>query len=157
LDRTFSLFDFKYRINDGYVDVYVVVDQNRTLIKRFEENVWSVIGQLFTDKVNQEIGGSLTFAKNLNDIRDAGDKPPLEPLFEGINFNAKVEIWNKLQDIMLKIMESENVRDPPTMAMGLLNGGSLDLKFGSINDIPEELRAMMRSMSPVPTAEMLFE
>ena len=157
MDRTFSLFDFKYRINDGFVDVYVIVDQNRTIIKRFEEQVWSVIGQLFTDKVNQEIGGSLTFAKNLNDIRDAGDKPPLEPLFEGINFNAKVEIWNKLQDIVLKILESDHVRDPTPIAMALLSGGSFDLKFGSINDIPEELRAIMRGMSPVPTAELLFE
>ena len=156
MERTFSIMDWKYRVNDGHVDMYVIVNQDATIIKRFEEEGWPNIGGFFNANVQQEISGSLTFAKALGDIRDAGERPPLEPLFEGMNLNVKADVWQKLQDIFIKLIEAADANDVGMFFPPLISGGSLDLKFGSINDIPEEIRTMMRGMSPVPTAEVLF-
>jgi len=68
----------------------------------------------------------------------------------------KADVWQKLQDIFLKLIEAADARDVGMFFPPLISGGSLDLKFDSITDIPEPIREMMRGMSPVPTAEVLF-
>jgi len=156
-DRIFGKLDFKYRINDGHVDVFVVVDQDSRWLNEFDRAVWVVLSVFFNPKVKQELSASLCFNKGLQDIREAGERPPLEPLFEGINFKVNVEMWSALQDVILRIMELEIRRPEPIMLAPLLAGGSFDLSFGCINDIPEEIRAQMRMMSPFPNAETLFD
>jgi len=154
-DRVFGKLDFKYRINDGHVDVFVIVDQDSKYLSEFDQHVWLAFSGFFNPKVKQELSMSLCFAKDLNDIRDAGQRPPLEPLFEGINFKVNVEMWSALQDVVLRIMEAS--RPNPMLFAPLLSGGSFDLSFGSINDVPEEIRTQMRMMSPFPCAQDLFD
>jgi hypothetical protein len=52
IERTFSILDLKYRVNDGHVDVFIIVNQESTLIKKFERHAWGSIGGFFNANVN---------------------------------------------------------------------------------------------------------
>lgn len=85
-----KVVSFKYRVRDGFVDVYVMIDPEATLVKRFIEEVWTKLSDFIPQNVVQEISGGLTFAKSLSDVRNCGDSPVFVPLLEGINLSGKL-------------------------------------------------------------------
>jgi hypothetical protein len=50
-DKILSKIDFKYRVRDGYVRIYVMVDQTAKPLLKFNEEVWTILEPLFNDKV----------------------------------------------------------------------------------------------------------
>jgi len=150
---------FKYRIRDGHVDVYIMLNHQATIVKMFDQNVWTQISDFIPQNVMQEVSGSLCFAKSLSDVRNVGDAPVFAPLLEGINLAGKLQFWSKLSQLLLTIGEQEfSYRVPPEfLAMALINGGEFNLNFASYNQVPQEVQAMITSMVPVPPADMLFD
>jgi len=71
---------------------------------------------------------------------------------------VKIELWNKLQDILIKLLESREVNGPESLIL-LINGGSLDFKFGSFEELPEATKEFTRMFLayPAPSANDLFD
>lgn len=117
-----------------------------------------MVGKFFNARVKQHISGSVQFATTLGDIRDAGDVLPFEPLLEGINVNLDVEFWSRLDDFIMKILESEDSNDREAFWLPLLYGASFKLKLGSAKDIPDEVKNGLREMAGfIPRANILFD
>lgn len=127
-----------------------------------EEEVFTKIEGFIPTTITQEITASLNFSKGLSDIRNVGDNPIYTPLLEGISIQAKAQLWNKLQQVVLTVAESEidhMYGGPPKemLVAGLFNGGELNLKFGSFNEVPAEIQGAIAMMIPLPSGSVVFE
>jgi hypothetical protein len=143
-DRILSKLEFKFRIRDGHVDVYVIVDETARHIEQFLSEVWVHISSLFNESIEQEVSGGIRFSNGLADIVNNKSELVIQPLLGSINITGKVSFWSKLMEIGLKIAEMEH--DKKIVPFFLFNGGSLNFNYGSYQELPAEIKDFVKEM-----------